>query len=94
VSDNVDFCPGCGTNIKDLRKMVEQQPVQPQQSAQSAETVVSSVPINNINNSIQNSPPIFHVHSRFSTFVEQNGENFENCFSGHILFSREYFIYS
>jgi hypothetical protein len=54
VSDNVDFCPGCGTNIKDLRKMVEQQPVQPQQSAQSAETVVSSVPINNINNSIQN----------------------------------------
>ena len=50
VADNVDFCPGCGTNIKDLRKMVEQQPA----PAQSTETVVDSAPVNNINNSIKN----------------------------------------
>lgn len=50
VADNVDFCPGCGTNIKDLRKMIEQQPT----PAQPAESVVNSVPVNNINNSIQN----------------------------------------
>lgn len=50
VADNVDFCPGCGTNIKDLRKMVEQQPA----TVQPAETVVNSVPVNDINNSIQN----------------------------------------
>lgn len=49
VADNVDFCPECGTNIKDLRKIVEQQPI----SEQPTETVVNSVPINNINNSIQ-----------------------------------------
>lgn len=50
VADNVDFCPGCGTNIKDLRKMVEQQPA----PAQNTETVVNSIPVNNINNSIRN----------------------------------------
>ena len=50
LADNVDFCPGCGTNIKDLRKMVEQQPA----PVQPAETVVNSVPVNNINNSIKN----------------------------------------
>ena len=47
VTDNVDFCPCCGTNIKDLRKMVEQQPAPVQQT----ETVINSVPVNN---SIQN----------------------------------------
>ncbi len=45
VDDNVDFCPNCGTNIKELRKMIEQQSVKP---------VVNTIPVNSFNNSVQN----------------------------------------
>jgi hypothetical protein len=47
IADNVDFCSGCGTNIKDLGKMVEQ-PTVPQ-----AIPVVNTTPVNNFNNFTQ-----------------------------------------
>lgn len=52
VADNVDFCPNCGTNIKDLRNKNEQ-PVQPMTS-HSVEPVDDTKPMNNINNTSQN----------------------------------------